>query len=389
MRIVADADILSVKDSFAALGELELLPGREIRPHHVRDADILLVRSITRVDEALLSGSRVMLVGSATSGVDHVDTRYLMEQGIAFFSASGSNANAVVDYCLTALALLSLQRGRNLYSCNAAVVGAGNVGGLLARKLVRLGIQCTVHDPLLTASAQSALRAEGVTLGSLNDALEKDIVSLHVPLTLSGEYATWHLVSSAQLQLLNQDSFLLNTSRGAVVDGEALKSFLAKRKDVAVALDVWEGEPHLDQELLARVALGTPHIAGYSVEAKRRATEQMKQQIYRHLGIAPEAGSTGKPASDPVCRFSVEDCQQRQDQFCTTLLAQVLPLSWLDAQLRREFIGAGGRGAQLFDSLRKELSGRREYAACRLANGGLTSHQRRFLEVLGMGLSSH
>jgi len=386
---VADADILSVRDSFAALGELELLPGREIRPHHVRDADILLVRSITRVDEALLSGSRVMLVGSATSGVDHVDTRYLMEQGIAFFSARGSNANAVVDYCLTALALLSQQRGRDLYSCSAAVVGAGNVGGLLARKLVQLGIQCTVHDPLLTESAQSALRAEGVTLSTLTAALENDVVSLHVPLTLSGKYATWHLISSAQLQLLKRDCFLLNTSRGAVVDSEALKSFLVKREDVAVALDVWEGEPYLDPELLARVALATPHIAGYSVEAKRRATEQLKEQIYRHLGIAPEVCSGDKLAPDPVCRFSVEDCKQIQDQFCTTLLAQVLPLSWLDAQLRREFIGAGGRGVQLFDSLRKELSGRREYAACQLADCGLTSQQRHFLAVLGMGLSPH
>ncbi|MCP5346365.1 MAG: 4-phosphoerythronate dehydrogenase [Gammaproteobacteria bacterium] len=384
MRIVADADILSVKESFSEFGELRLVPGREIGNREVRDADVLLIRSITRVDRELLRNSAVKLVGTATSGVDHIDQDYLSQNGIQFRAARGCNANAVVDYCFAALARLGQERQVDYFGLQFAMIGAGHVGGLFAEQLSRLGIRCVIHDPLLDAAARERLRSANVESVSFEQALAADVVSLHVPLNREGKYSTWHLLDDRQLAALKPGSVLLNTARGPVVDNRALYELLRHRDDLHVILDVWEHEPDLDSRLLETVALATPHIAGYSQEAKRNATTWLRREVADYFGIKAsdhgDTGVTGEPCSPVVADI------EATDHFCAGVLNQVFPIATMCQQLRAEFSSGARQPVQIFDLLRRQLLSRREFSASQVLLRDVTPRQRRFLEVMGFRL---
>lgn len=279
MNIVADQNMPRVIELFGGYGTVTLLPGRYITPEDVRDADVLLVRSTTQVDESLLAGSRVAFVGSATIGVDHVDTAWLARQGIVFASAPGCNARAVVEYDLAALAVVAPDwRERRI-----GVVGCGNVGSRVLAQLRALGVDCVGYDPLLSRDSDE-LAAHLVSFQSL---LECDILCLHTPLTREGPFPTWHLFNQAVLERLKPGTVLLNAGRGAVVDNTALRQRLEGRHDLRVVLDVWEGEPEIDQALLQKVDIATPHIAGYSLAGRERGTEMVLAAFLAWQGLSP------------------------------------------------------------------------------------------------------
>ena len=407
MHIVADANILSVQDCFAGLGELELVDGRDINRQHLQHADVLLVRSITRVDEALLENTPVQFVGSATSGIDHVDVEYLKSRGIAFADARGSNARAVVDYCFSALAWLRRNRDWNPFLHTVGIFGAGRVGGLLARSLSSLGVQCVAFDPFLDEREKHALRKAGIEMVTFDEALQADAVSFHVPLTRSGTHPTFHQLSPDGLQRLKKDCVLINASRGSVIDNLALLDTLKKRDDLAVVLDVWEGEPDINRELLERVVIGSPHIAGYSVEAKLNATVILLQQTCDHFNIAgssPINGIIKKPVEtsvnrecEPTDTYSADSdgqvlqfdgaAMKRMDDFCSEILLSAFPLADIDRQLRREFGRPDAAPATIFDHMRKRLAARREFSAFQIGDDCLSPIQRRLLQVLGFQLT--
>src|SRR5690606_19768215 len=290
MKIVADENIVAVADYFRAHGELRLLPGRSISAADVRDADVLLVRSITPVNEALLAGSRVRFVATATSGTDHIDTDYLQRAQIGLASAGGSNANAVVEYCLAGMAELICRGVCTLRDRTVGVVGCGHVGSALDRRLTGLGLDCRVCDPILEArSLEARSRASGeypdVSFCTLEQAMQADIISLHTPLTRDVEHATWHLFDQDRIDALAPGTLVIDAARGAVVDNVALQQRLAARNDLLTLWDVWENEPDISQALLREVTIGTPHIAGYSVEAKRNASEMNYQSFLQYFGL--------------------------------------------------------------------------------------------------------
>ncbi|HEY3196450.1 MAG TPA: 4-phosphoerythronate dehydrogenase [Nitrospirales bacterium] len=265
MKIVADANIPLAEEAFRQFGEIKLIPGRSITADHVRDADLLLVRSVTPVGAALLDGSGVRFVGSATIGVDHVDVPYLRERGIAFAYAPGSNANSVAEYVIAAILALS-NRPRERRSLG--IIGLGRIGKLVQIKAEALGISVLANDPPLDRAGQSGLISLDELLGTC------DIVTCHVPLTAEGADPTFHLLDARRLSGLRLNAVIINTSRGPVVDNQGLLAALQKGR-LAAVLDVWEEEPLPNRQLIKASAIATPHIAGYSVDGKIEGTRML------------------------------------------------------------------------------------------------------------------
>ncbi len=271
MKIIADENIPYAKQAFAALGEVSTLPGRNMQAADLADCECLLVRSITRVDARLLADTPVKFVASATIGTDHIDLEYLKSRHIGFANAPGCNAESAAEYMINALFALSETRGFDPFKRTAGIIGHGNVGSRVKKKLDALGINALVNDPPLQQAGDDS--ANYVSLQTILH--ECDFITCHVPLTTDGEHATRHLFNAERLQKLTRGCLFFNAARGAVVDNQALSALLQQRSDLTVFLDTWEGEPAIDQTLLSQVDLATPHIAGYSVEGKLRGTQMI------------------------------------------------------------------------------------------------------------------
>jgi erythronate-4-phosphate dehydrogenase len=350
-----------VEHYFGHLGEVRLVPGREINRQTIEGADILLVRSVTMVNQSLLEGSSVRFVGSATAGTDHIDLDYLDKNGIQFAHSPGCNAEAVVQYALSVFSWLKpdWQRSR------VGIVGCGNVGGLLYQKLIKLGVECLVYDPFLTAEKVPDLVAFDQLLGC-------DIISLHTPLTTEGPFPTHHMFNQQVLEFLKPNSLLINAGRGAVIDNLALINRLKQSDGFQAALDVWESEPVIDKDLLDLVSIATPHIAGYSDEGKIRGTSM----LYDALSRSTMGGELSRPIS-----LSLGEEKEPLDTAGKTLNQLLLECYKVDAddQRMRQTLAKGDIG-QGFDQLRKNYPQRREYSHYRLDADSPISDQ---LSVLG------
>ena len=345
LKIVADQNMLMVEELFGELGAIEYLPGREITATDVADADILLVRSVTRVDKALLEGSSVAFVGSATIGTDHVDQAYLAEQGVRFAHAPGCNANAVVQYDLSVLSNLQPDwQNRTL-----GIVGCGNVGGRVYRALKSLGVKCCVYDPFLTAE-------QNPDLVDFESVLAADIICVHTPLSNDGPFPTKHLFNADVLASLSDDTLLINAGRGAVIDNAALLALLESGSKLRVALDVWEPEPNINCQLLERVLLASPHIAGYSREGKIRGTEMLAEDYFQwSSGVtfrSAEAvdADTGLVQGENLSEFVLASYNVADD----------------DRRMRAAIANRSASVAEVFDRLRKDYPQRREFSYFRV-----------------------
>lgn len=380
MLIVADENIPLLDSFFADVGRIHRVSGRSMSPKDVADADILLVRSVTRVDEALLSGSRVKFVGTATIGTDHVDEQWLASQGIAFSAAPGCNANSVVEYVLSVLSLHAERRGLADWSeLSVGIVGAGNVGGELARKLERLGFDVKLCDP---PRAEAEEEGEFV---ALEEALGCDVVTLHTPLDKQSPHATYHLLDANRLQRLNRSQLLINTSRGGVVDGKALLARLADSDAPTVVLDVWEGEPGIDPELAQRVWLATPHIAGYSLEGKVQGTETVYQSVCRFLGL-PARKKAGQFLPEPALSKLAFTSNADEASAVFTAMRACYDPRRDDASLRLALaLSAEARGPA-FDGLRRDYPVRREFCSAKIQLKGSSRSMQDTFRALGFKL---
>ena len=263
LSILVDENVAYARESFGRVGSVRVLPGRRITAADVERVDVLIVRSVTRVNEALLAGSSVKFVGTATIGCDHVDVEYLRGRGIAFASAPGSNATSVAEYIVAALLLSAHARQRPLEGSALAVIGVGNVGARVAEKASALGMRCVLNDPPRQRNSHDpAFVARDEALS------QAEYVTLHVPLERTGPDATVGMAGRAFFDLMQSDAVFLNTSRGAVVDEEALASALDSGRVSHAVLDVWQREPDIDPQMVGRAFLATPHIAGYRSTAR-------------------------------------------------------------------------------------------------------------------------
>lgn len=346
LRLVVDAGITAGERALAPLGEIITRPGRSLCPADVAAADALFVRAVSRVDAELLTGSRVRFVGTATSGCDHVDTAWLARRGIAFAHAPGCNAAAVADWVVAVLARLAGQGVGQLGAGRVGIVGVGQVGGRVAARLEALGYELYRCDP-------PRAEAEGEAgFVDLEQALACDVVTLHVPLTGAGTYPTRGLIGAEELAAIAPGAVLLNAARGGVIDEDALASRLDDGPDLVAVLDTWANEPVIDADLLARVALGTPHVAGYSLEGRLRGTAMVAAAAARHFGVEldwdwraelPPAPAVPAAAHPGAAILSAYD-PRRDDAALRGLLR--LPQS-------------GRPGA--FDALRRDYPVRREF----------------------------
>ena len=382
MKIVADENIPCVQQAFASLGEVSLLPGRGMQAEQVRDADILLVRSVTRVDASLLQGSAVRFVGSATIGFDHVDRDYLQQQGIGFATAPGSNATSAAEYVVSALMVLSAQQGFGLAGKTVGIIGCGNVGSRVRRKLAALGMACLVNDPPLQASDGHD------DFVSLDEVLQADVVTLHVPLVKEGPHPTFHLINAALLERLKPGAILINTSRGAVADNRALDALLATRDDLSVVLDVWENEPSISGSLLRKVGLGTAHIAGYSYDGKLRGTEMIYSAACDYLAEPVQ----WRAANELERAASIDLRQHDSDDVLALARAAVLASYDIredDARLRATLSLPAAERALAFDRLRKEYPLRREFSESAVLLSESAGAPGQLLSALGFQLVSN
>ena len=280
MKVIVDDKIPYIREALSAMGvEAQYVEGSKFTPTIVSDADALIVRTRTRCDAALLEGGRVQFIATATIGYDHIDTAYCAAHGIYWTNAPGCNAASVCQYIQSALLLLQKEQGLNLSTATLGVVGVGHVGSLVVKMARSWGMRVLCCDP------PRAERGEQGFVSLKTIAHEADVISFHTPLTQEGPHATYHLANEDFFGSLQRKPYFINTSRGETTDTKALLHALEQGRIAQCIIDVWENEPHIDQTLLNRCYLGTPHIAGYSADGKANATRMSLEALSRHFGL--------------------------------------------------------------------------------------------------------
>ncbi|WP_033075950.1 4-phosphoerythronate dehydrogenase [Thalassotalea sp. ND16A] len=350
MKIYFDENIPYAQEFFADFGELIAFSGRDLSAEQVQDADVLLVRSITKVNQQLLQlNDKIQFVGTATIGLDHIDQDYLAARNINFTNAPGCNAVSVAEYVLSAMLVMAQRLQFDLRGKTVGILGAGNTGSRLAEKLRALGVEYLLCDPLLEAQGDNR------QFSSLAQISQCDIISLHVPLTKTGAYPTLHLFEQHRLASLNEQQILINACRGEVIDNQALLALKQQAKGPHLILDVWEKEPNILTELIPLCAISTAHIAGYSLEGKARGTEMLYQALSKRL-----ASAINKSLTDFLPHAVFEQNESASNEQLDVITQRVFDV--YDVQ-RDDKIFRSQLESKTFDYLRKNYPVRREFSA--------------------------
>lgn len=362
MKIVADAQIPFISEYFQSYGELVLKDGRTLTNQDVKDADILLVRSVTRVNKELLDHTTVKFVGSMTAGADHLDTHWLEDHGIQWTIATGFNAPPVADYVVCVIAALQTKGLLASENIRTAVVGLGNVGALVAKQFNRLGFHVILNDPLRAEKENDFISTP------FEDLTDLDLISLHVPLTRSGKYPTEHFIEEVFLKRQKPGCILLNTSRGAIINSQHL---LQSGQHLKWCLDVWENEPDISKDLLKQAFIATPHIAGYSAQARIRGMDI----IYRFAcekNIIPPKQITPLQMPYHEYLFNAHHWQE-------VVLGILNPLT-ITQTMRASLLN----NEKDFDCMRLPFHSRNEFSYTKLNGKGLTKEDVRILQALDL-----
>jgi erythronate-4-phosphate dehydrogenase len=318
MKIVADNNIPFLQGALEPFAEVVYIPGSEISRDVLIDADALLIRTRTKCNEAMLNGTNVKFIGTATIGFDHIDTEYCEKNKIKWTNAPGCNSSSVQQYITAALLKVSLKSKSCLKDKTLGIIGAGNVGTKVQKIAEVLGMNILLNDP-------PRARVEGdVDFTSLKTILkESDIITVHVPLNMKGEDCTYHLFNDELFRQMKNGAWFFNTSRGEVADTAALKKALEAGKPAGAVLDVWENEPRIDLELLDKAFITTPHIAGYSTDGKANGTSMVVNYLAAYFNLPlknwyPE--NIPEPQSTEIeidCKFKSDEDILREAVFTT------------------------------------------------------------------------
>ncbi len=357
MKILADENMPYAEDLFREFGEVELVDGRSITAARAADADVLLVRSVTKVNQQLLANNeKLKFVGSATIGTDHVDIDYLSSRGISFSNAPGCNAIAVREFAFIAMLELAQRFSSPLNGKTVGIVGAGNTGTAVARCLMAYGVNVVMCDPIKEAEGDSR------SFCTLDDLIAQcDVISLHVPLTQNGEFKTWYLFDEKRLNSLKKNTWLLNCCRGEVIDNSALIKVKQTRSDLKLVLDVWEGEPLPMIDLISLTEIATPHIAGYSVEGKARGTLMLYQKVCELFGKPVNASLSSLLPEFMISNLTVNKSVSENELL--RVIRLVYDVRDDDQKFRSiDFANSG------FDQMRKNHRHRREFSALTIKN---------------------
>lgn len=281
MKIVADKNIPYLKGVLEPFADVVYLDGKNIRNENLVEADCLIVRTRTKCDENLLQGTKVRFIATATIGFDHIDTLWCEQNKIIWTNAPGCNAGSVYQYVAASLVVLAKKLGFNFEDRSLGIIGVGNVGRKIVKLGEWLGMRVLLCDP---PKARNEGKCGYVSFESI--LRECDIITCHVPLNPDGKDKTLHLISEEVLNKINNDTIIINTSRGEVVDNKALKNALQSGQKIqGTIIDVWENEPDIDSELVDLTDIATPHIAGYSADGKINATTMTIHSISKFFNL--------------------------------------------------------------------------------------------------------
>lgn len=381
MKTVCSSNMPFALEAFSTLGEVQVVEERGACPEDVRDADILAIRSTTQVNRDLLEGSAVKFVGTATIGTDHLDIPYLEERGIRWCSAAGCNANSVSEYFVAALLCLAKRHGFTFRRKKVGVIGVGNVGSLVVEKAEALGMKVLQSDPPKfdeTGDARYLPLAEVLPYA--------DIVTLHVPFTRGGKYPTSCMAGSAFFSRLKKGCIFVNASRGDVVDTDALLAAMNKKRVSHAVIDTWDGEPAFRKDLLDRVDIGTPHIAGHSLEGKVMGTVMVYQAACRFLNVAPQWDLSDFLPPSTIGEIFAYARGRRNEDVLADLVRMIYDIEADDEALRRGADGDDMARAQHFDSLRRNYAVRREFRFTKVALNGATRTLLKKVKALGFAV---
>lgn len=351
MKVICDSDIPFLKGALEPYCEVIYSRGSDISREMVMEADALVIRTRTKCDASLLEGSNVRFIATATIGYDHIDTAWCESHGIRWTNAPGCNSWSVQQYIGSILVTMARQFGFSFREKTLGVVGVGNVGSKVARLAALLGFRVLLCDP------PRARREGSGSFASIDEIISRsDIITLHVPLIRDGEDATFHMFDSSRLAKMNQNQILINSSRGEVVDGAALKNALAQKKILAASLDVWENEPQIDPELLSLLFTGTPHIAGYSVDGKATGTTMSVQALGKFFDLpCKDWEVTEVPPSLQPTEFSIDVTGKTPQEVLADAILHTYDIKNDDAALRADVAS--------FEKQRSHYPVRREFPA--------------------------
>jgi len=349
MNIVIDENIEFAESAFRKYGNITLVHGREITNALLKNADALIIRSITKVDKNLLNETPVKFIGTATIGIDHLDIDYLRSRSITLASAPGCNSFAVAEYVITAFAKIVAKNNLAGKIKSVGIIGYGHIGSKVVKYFENLGYTLIINDPPLEKKGK-----HNINFGTLDEALKCDVITLHVPYTKNGEFPTHHLIDVDELNRIKEKAVLINTSRGGVVNNSALKNIL-KVKRIFTAFDVWENEPHPSLELVELCDISTPHIAGYSLEGKANGT----MMIEKAFANFTEVESDWEPKLPAVRRSNIiiENESDPIQLLCKTT-NNIYDIEKDSLHLKESLI----EDQNCFDNLRKNYSPRREFS---------------------------
>lgn len=374
IKIAADDKIPFLKGVLEPWAEVVYLPAGQISKDTVKQADALLVRTRTRCNEELLEGTRVKFIGTATIGFDHIDTGYCKNHEIAWANAPGCNALSVQQYVASALLKIAQESDFSLRHKTLGIIGVGNTGSGVERFARIVGMKVILNDP------PRSRREKNAVFSDLEQVLiESDIITLHVPLNLEGRDKTLHLFNDGTLAKLKKESWLINTSRGEVIDTYALKELLGTERIRGAVVDVWEKEPELDIPLMHMSFLATPHIAGYSTDGKANGTAAVVRALCEFFRF-PLKGwypSDIPPPPEPVINI---DCNGKSDEEIVRK-AVFHTYNILQDDVRLRFDPAR------FEMERSNYPLRREFQAYTVDLNGGSSKARKMLEELGFKIA--
>lgn len=370
MKIIIDDKIPYIQGAFEHLAEVVYLSGPETTAELVKDADVIVTRTRTICNEALLAGSTLKLIATATIGYDHIDTDYCNQHGIKWTNAPGCNSKSVEQYIASALMVLAEEKGWTLNEKCIGIVGVGNVGSKVAKFCTELGMKVLLNDP-------PREKAEGsdrfVSIEKIKN--EADIISLHVPLNMTGEYATYHLGDDSFFDSLKINPVLINSCRGEVIDTNAVKLAIKNNKISGFVCDCWENEPNLDLELLTLTQIATPHIAGYSKDGKATGTQMSVRAIsdFCRLGMNNwQPKGVELPAQPEI---EIDGWDKSEQMIISEAIWHTYDIRNDDKRLKQN--------PSLFEPLRGDYPVRREFHAYTIKAKNVESKTLRKLKKMG------
>lgn len=377
MKIFADENIPFVKEAFGAIGGISTFPGRGLTRAKMADAEILLVRSTTKVGPELLEGTKVRFVATATIGTDHVDVGWLEKNGIGFAAAPGSNAQSVAEYMTAALLVLARRGGYKLQGKSIGVIGVGSVGSRVAECADTLGMKTILNDPPL---ARKTGDRKYVPLTRL---FNSDFITVHTPLTMEPPDATYHLGNEEFVADMKPGAVFINTARGKIAEGRALKRALDSDQLSEVILDVWETEPSPDPSLIERCALATPHIAGYGYDGKVRGTQMIYKAVCAFMGVKPKWRMEDVLPPPPYPQLALKARGRDDEDVIREAVLTVCDIEADDALMRKMLYLPDEEKPKYFDKLRRDYPVRREFHNTEIVLSGYRGALASKLEGLG------